>query len=484
MSEKMINEPAMSLKNDDPVWNLMSNEVVNNETIGADYFRFEQKGNVKDDTTYDVYSADRNAHYHLPSAHISVQWRVTDSSGNPLEAPAEATALASNGWSLFKTARVSVEEKEVVHVDRPGIMNQLNTLVDESNDTVKKYGPLGHKYIDSVSDELTPAKVAIVGTNYLAGADLSAIPATDFYPTGLYHEAQAQLTQANPGVLQRVRVSPNYDPSFKAKVDRSNGLQWSRLPLSDISGMFAQDRVFKGSKIAINLEKNNVAEAVFGADETCLLEITRVQLWIKRLKPSYLAKSRFGSQIAKNGQIKASYNNRRLLSFTNQPNGSGDHTLSLSHKVNKPKRVIIAFQRNDRLTDRRLNPLQFDFHDKISRLELRVNGMSVPNIPYNPASDRTQILLDIYQAGGKANDPEEAPILYEELWKKVYNVFVFDLENQEGDAFESRTLTTLDLNWTFSESLSPQLVTVHAAIDSQAQSLYDYSSGETKVITN
>lgn len=474
--------------NVDPKWNAVSSDVLSGETIARDYVRFDQMGDCTNQSTYTVWTNDRSANYQLDSAFLAVKVKVTTANGGTLDAVSVAgaiSALASNGWAAFKSVRVSVEENEVVLVDRPAMLSHLVNLVENSAESMEKYGPLAHQFVDSASDGHSTAVEKRDHSIYV-GADNSA-GAVGYWPSGMYDETQYYLTAADPAVLSgstalpTVIKNPSFDPAFKVKADRSAaGAQWIRLPLSDISGLFATDRIMKGSKIQIELVKNQDAEALFGDLNDALLEISRVQLWIAKAKPSVFAAANYSAQLAKDPVIKTMYTGRKFLSFPLQAVNSGNQTLHITHSVNKPTSVIVAFGYTDRLTDRRLNPLQFDLHSSISSIELRANGSPVPNQAYNPSDDITQILLDLYQLGGKDRDPAESPVLTYKNWSEMFPIYGFNLEYLEGSAYESRTIMNLDLNYFFASNVA-SAYTIYVLINHEVSGSFDYSSGETRL---
>ena len=338
-------------------------------------------------------------------------------------------------------------------------------------------------YIDSVSDGHTGATVVPVGRGYLAGTDLSGIPATGFYPQSLTDEIQGQFTKEVTGKLQTIRKNPNFDPAMKAKVDRAGARQFVRLPLSDVCGIFDMERVVKGSKLQVELNKADPRQAIFGDDATSLLKISKVQLWIAKVRPSLKAQENFSSQLAKQSTLKTNFIGRHLITATSVAKGAGEHQLSVSHKVNKPTSVIVAFGYSDRFTNRALNPLQWDLQDRLSRVELRANNKQVPNVAYNPqGGDFTQVIHDLYKLGGK--DELESPVLTWKNWQSNYPIFGFDLSQAEGDSHESRSIMTLDLNWAFSAGSDVDPYTIYVLINSESEAHLDYANGLTTLRIN
>lgn len=474
------------------------------DIVDYEYMAYENSNaNVSDQTQYRLWSTDTQSHYYLPSAQLEVSFftyqGALGSTGptTPVLA-SQSTALASNGWSLFQDCKLRLNDLEVAQVMKPGKMCQILNLVEKGKNNIDTIGEMSHYFVDSVSD------LGVTGTVFYrdapaagAGTTVTADGASGstgeaYNPLGMYDEIQFARTVIGSGstgsAVTSVRKNPDYDPAFKRKVDRAvAGIQKIFLPLKDIFPILELDRVVKGTKIEVELNKiSNVAEALFGATTTSSINIVRVRLWLARLRPSLSALSRIESQIAANPLVTHTFDNVRLYTLPYNDTSIGDKIWQLTHKQSRPSKIYVGFQFMTRDSDVRLNPLQFDGLGtsgamNISRIELRANGKAVPNVAYTPDTETSRILYDLYRMGSK--DIEDSACITYKNWKSVYPIFGFDLSMQEGSPYETRSQTVLDLFWSLSTAAAAAYNVV-AVVVSEGSALVDYSSGQTTIRTN
>lgn len=454
--------------------------------------------NASSDTQYRLWSTDVSSYFFLPSAHLQCTFQVTDTNDAAIDVT-DQSALASNGWSLFENVQLRLGDELISQLDKPAKASRLRQLVEVGQDYMDKAGQHSHHFEDRVSDAHAVTTVDRDLSVY-AGSDNSA-GAAGYYPTSMYDESQVYLTAANPAALSgttalpSVRKNPNFDKNFKNKVDRSTASQTIMLPLSEVFPLCGQyTRVIKGTKIEVQLNKiSQLSEAIFGslAKTAVKLDISKLSLWIARVKPSLPALKMVECQLAKSSQVQMLHSNMKYYQLSNVTAGTNSEDWQVVHRQSRPSHAIVGFQFIDRDTDTNLNALAFDElltgagAQTLSRVELRVNNHQVPSYPYNPASgyDKARIIHDIHKLGGKDRDYADAPIVCYENWAEgLYPIFVFDLSYLEGDAYESRTQSVINLRWQTSASPASNY-NVCLLLFSEQQSVFDYASGQTIVRT-
>ncbi len=473
------------------IWNVAKPPVeVDDSTIQYEFMEYPHYGSPANETTLRVWSTDVSSYFLLSSAMLHVEFQVK-SSASALTV-ADQTALASNGWCVFNQVRLRLGDEQIAQVDQPGKACQMRNLVELGQDYMERAGQNSHHFIDRTSDAHSASLVA----RTIRFVGQSTVGSTDYYPRGMYDENQLYISGATDAPLTgdtdkpTSRKNPNFDLSFQRKVDRSPTVQSVFLPLSELFPLCAQyNRVIKGTKIEVEcVKESEVARAVFGAVAASglTLHITKYSLWVARLKPSLPALQMVESQLANRSQVEMLHSAMRLYTFPGQPAQAGSNTWPIHHKQSRPTHAIVGFQYSDRDTLSTLNPLVWDdLVGKISRLELRYNGRSVPLISYVPNNSQEvpRIIHDLHKIGGKDRDPADSPIISVDNWVSgLYNLFAFDLQYTEGDAYESRQSCVLDLKWTLSDTPGATY-TVMALLFSEAKSVFDYSSGITTVKT-
>lgn len=438
-------------------------------------------------TNFNLYNTDVNSYIFLPSLKVEVDFQIKNS-GNALTV-ANQTALASNGWLLFQNAQLRLGGDILETVNNPGYIDGCRSTVLYSYQYMDRVGPSQHKFVDLVSDAHATTTTTRDISIY-AGADNSG-GAAGYFPEGMYDAHQLYLTAANPAALSgttalpSVRANPNFDKNFKSKVDRSVATQTVRLNCSDIFPFLLTEKVVKGCKIEVNLNKQSNATLgaiLFGAlaATNLTLDMTRISLWMDRVKPSQKAMTMLETQIAKSPKVRIMYDSLEYQDVASKPASATSETWQIRGKVSKPKSVIVGFRYQDRLSDARLNPLQFDLASNVSRIDLRVNGRAIPNLAYEPNTKFERIVDDLHILGGKDRQLEDSPIVTYDNWQTMYPLYGFDCTHSEGNPYESRQESVLDLYWTMS-SAPDASYNVCAVLTKEAECELDYSSGVTTV---
>ncbi len=466
-------------------------------TIDLQHMYYENAGgDVSAQTNYRVYTTDESSYYYLPSAHLQVDFSLTQAGGAALT-EAQQTAIASNGWCLFEDVRLKFQDNEVMHVQKPGKVSHMVNLIEKGKNYIETVGENAHYFLDSVSDNAD--LIGTVRVAYTAPV-VGASTTVGTTPVSMVDEVQYVRTVVGGGCTNAAVTSatknPYYDPAMRRKIDRvleaGTGDQKLFLPCADILPILMTDRVVRGSRIELELNKiSNAAEALFGLTTDAKLTIKRVRLWMARVKPSLQALARVESQIASNPVVTHNYDNLKLYRLPYNVTAQGEQVWQLQHKANKPTKVFVAFQYALRDTDARLNPLQFDLlgtagANNLSKVELRVNGRQVPSVVYDPSYDNTRILHELYRLGSK--DIEDSACLNKKNWKSMFPIFGFDLSAIEGSSYESRSHAVLDLIWTTAATvantgLATSTYNVVALVVSEGSAIFDYSSGQTTIRT-
>jgi hypothetical protein len=470
----------MSDLTDDSIWNVsQSLGFMPNDTIDYEMMYYENGGsNVSNDTNYRLWTTDQNSFYYLPSAMLQVDFKTTKADGSTQVALADNTALIGNGWGLFQDARLRIGDQELAHITHPAKASHLRNMVEAGREYIQTVGENAHYFCDEHADNLTSA------------AYVAADPATATASAGPYNELNVAFS-AND-VVESVTFNPLHDPAYKRRVDRAissdySGIQKIFLPLKDLFPLLELDHVVRGSKIEVELNKiSNVAEALYGTSSDALITISRVRMWIARVRPSFDALAKVEKQIVAKPVVEHKYDNVKLYTL-NKTTAAGEHNWQLIHKSARPTRVYIGFQFQSRNTSRQVNSLEFDLlgtagTSVINRVELRLDGKQIPNIVYDPSYDHARIVQELQRLGGSDIDASTSSCLTVKNWRDYCPIFGFDLSQKEGAAYESRSNAVLDLIWNLSGAADANYNVV-ALVMSEGQAYFDHSSGVTSVKT-
>lgn len=472
----------MSEFTEDSIWNVSQElGLMPKDTVSHEMMYYENGGsNVSNDTNYRLWTTDTNSFYYLPSAMVQVDFKTLRTDGTTQVTLANNTALCGNGWSLFQDARLRIQDTEVAHVQHPGKLSHMRNMIESGKEYIDTVGANAHYYCDTIPD------------NGSVKPYVAAAPGTPTNNTGKYDSIKLEYQAANQ--LKLASPNPDHDPAHKKRVDRAvkpdyDGYQKIFLPLKDLFPVLELDRVVRGSKIEVELNKiSNIKEALSGgiASAASLIQIKRVRLWIARVRPSFDALAKVEKQIAAKPVVEHKYDNVKLYTL-NKTTAAGEQNWQLVHKSSRPTRVVVGFQFANRNTLEELNPLEFDLlgaagASVINRVELRMNGKQIPNIVYDPSYDHARIVQELYRLGGSDVDASTSSCITYDNWRELYPLFGFDLSQQEGAAYESRSTAVIDLIWNLS-STAADAYNVVALVFSEGSAYFDHSSGISTIKT-
>lgn len=476
---------------DETIWNVgMPTLPPDASTVDYQFVKYENITNVTDTTNYKVFSTDMNAEFLPQSAMLEVEYKLTTAAGADLT-DAEHTVLASNGFKIFQDAKLTLNGQEKANIQDPGMACHMGLLTESSRDYIQTVGKNAGYYIDEANDLNGNGVPDDTEVNYKPPHVDGALPIADVLDNGKYRplsyvdkiqtrKDNVTFNNATAGsVATAIRPNPNYDSSFADKIKKT-GNQRLFLPLAHIFPILNIDRIMSGIKFEVELNKvSNVASCVFGATTDVKLVISRVALWIAKYTPSFAAKSFYEKQKAAHPVVKHSFEGMGLQVLPYPDISAGSKTWQISHKFNMPTTVIIGFQDRRRQNNVKLNPLTFDLLEgKLGRIALRSNGKQIPSYAYNPLTDKHRILHDMQKITGKLNDTLDSAPINMENYSELYPLFMFDCEKSSSSAYEARTSSTLELEWTVNSDVVNNY-NVYALIYSQGEVHVDHSTAET-----
>jgi hypothetical protein len=493
------------------------------DVVSFEYVRIENNTSLQTDaTSYECTTTDQTAMYVGSSAHVAVRGRLmkTNAAGNkvPLVA-ADQAVLASNGYAPFIDARLRMNDVEVAMIQFPGHVSHLRNLLESGRDYLETVGPNAHYYLDEVSDKHDPNTINFTGRPAVisgAGGAATAPTAANFdenyVPVSLRDETQVLLAplaaaigagaDAIKNLVIDSRKNPNYDSAFAEKSRRAqassgrdvNGDQQTPepyellLPLRDIFPILDREKVLRGTAIQIVFNKNNNAAAsVWGTtatNEKISFEIDRFSMWIARVVPSTAAYSRLEAQLVSKPVATYQFENLKMYQTSFSAGvGTGSHVWQIGNQQSRPTKCVIAFQYADRLSNQKLNPLQFDLlNEVIESIQMECNNKRIPYSTYLPKTEWVRIVQELHRVGYKEADIADSACVNYKNWQSVYPICVFSLQNIEGQPYEVRNKAELRLEFnarTADEGVNTAPFNIFALVYSESTAYFDTSSGRT-----
>jgi hypothetical protein len=487
------------------------------EVVSFEYVRVENNTSKQTDaTSFQCTTFDQTAMYVPSSIHIAVRGSLkkVNASGNKVALGANDQAvLASNGWAPFVDARLRMNDVEVGMITFPAHTSQLRNLLESGRDYLQTVGPNAHYYIDEVSDNHNVATISYSPLLNPETAPVAGATGKLYLPVSLYDEIQTEQTSVQTGfqgalttgfqgsirtIGTRSRKNPNFDSSFAEKYRRakaSAGLNVEGgdlpaaepyellLPLRDLFPILDREKVLRGTAIEVIFNKNNNdAASVWGTtatNEKIFFEIDRFSMWIARVVPSTAAYSRLEAQLVSKPVSTYQFENLKMYQFVFPKLDLGSNVWQIGNQQSRPTKCVIAMQYADRLTDQRLNPLQFDIiNDVLSSIQMECNNKRIPYSTYLPDKEWVRIVQELHRVGYKEADIADSACVNYKNWKSVYPICVFSLQNIEGQPYEVRNKAELRLEFNVKTAVNAA-INVFALVYSESTAYFDSSSGRT-----
>lgn len=464
-------------------------EQENREIASLNWTRHEQVPDVSNTTQYNPEILDRQNFRYMPYTMLEVQFKVDKTTGGATVETSDYTGLASDGWSLFSQCSLSLNGQQIRPntITRPAVLSTLRRITEDDEKYVDSVGQISHQYVDHV-DQFGTTGMTVVTPHTAVQTALS--PASALAGIGHYHEISTSkyVTTATAGeyFLASATMNPDFDKSFKAKVDRSTGVQTILLPLSQVFNVLDAMSIVQGVTVKLDLVKNSRTSALFGALSTADFTIQKVALWSCDVVPTVEGRVKFNKALKESNMTeKLLFENyqsflRNMASYAE----AGEKSVQIGASINRPLRAIVAFQKTARAQSVNINPLLFDLPTDMTSCAMFVDGKQVPSRSYNLPTDKFRVLSDMYRINSKLPEYSESSITQHDRWVDAhYPVIVFDLAQHEATSFESKSQSNLELRYTQS-SASGVSYDVHIVLVSHADMLMSFADGVTTFRTS
>ena len=467
-----------------PVWDISNPSTdLDLSTEAFDWHEIrEQAVDVSNKQNYRLYTTDQEAFFLPSSAHLQFDFQVKKSNGDAL-AESDYTALVADSLSCFEDIVLRFDNNEMARLNKPGKAHYMKALCEYSEEFAKSVASNHRFYPDSASDFGLDSTVE--QTEIIVGGDLTGAPINSrTTPKGMFQPLQMVYTASDPSLASGdIRKNPNYNPGFRQRVQNSTGKVTAFVPLSECFPILEQyNRVMKGLRLEVEANKvSQVPEATFGAlVGTPTLEISRISMWIARVKPSLAVLKSVENTLVSNSQARFNYDHMEHFALENVDKATTSRTWRIASEHAKPLKLIVGFQRTDRKTNHKLNTLEFDTNN-VSSIHVRINGVQYPVEQYQPSNphDVNRIVSDIYRVGCK-NDGQSSSLITRDNWDSHNALYVFDLNYQPESSLRQRQVAEVELRWTLSSAPSVNY-DVQAVLFSDRQVEIDMKNGKVSI---
>lgn len=472
-----------------PVWDLSSKYVRDDST--SEFRWIEQRStNDATDSNIRIRIDDNSSYLLLSEACVEVDFEISATGA----IASSDGVMIPNAFSMFDSARLMLNDQLVQDINLPGVVHHMvhqhvyskdyaDTIAD--NQMFYPLKKLDHGAVARSAPVYNSAHVAGYATN----ATDYPFPVND--PTV---ELQYYLT-ANTGdnlydlpATPRMQRNPKWDEIYARAVKRiadsiSAGVAYCSvmLPLREIFPILghAFNRVNRGSKIELQLNKTNTMERVFytaTAPAGLTFTIRKASVWVPRLSPELESSAQIEAQIATNQALVEPFEKYEIYQKTAQVAAdTTEQRLRLTTQTSRVLRIYVGLQLDTQTSSLLRNPLQFDSQN-LAYLEARVNNTKFPAESYlvnNTGTARqglVRMLRDSHAVSGKTFDHENgACIDFEGFVNGAQRIYVLDLTQMDNTPFKKVGISDLEIRYALS-SATTGTYTVNCIVVSEGES--------------
>lgn len=266
----------------------------------------------------------------------------------------------------------------------------------------------------------------------------------------------AGLTQPNYETMSVNDKSPAYASLEEmASLITSTKTVDVMLKLSDLFPVLEQvcKIAIRGSKLDIVLQKqSNWASAFYQnyvtSGMSAYVTISKVSLWIPLLRPSITAKLHVERIKDAEPTTFHKYTVMEKIETTEIPISMLSNRIKINVDTGKIVRVLVAFRSSLTQTRYDRNPYCF-VGLNASQLQMKVNGMNIPESPYSTNDNNcARVLYEMY--GEKNYDDSEGSLINHENFRDgPMRIYSFDCNMQDNE-FDTTRISDVEFNYQLS----------------------------------
>jgi len=380
---------------------------------------------------------DLSTFTNLYNAYIEVHFRVVKEADGTNFTANDRIALTNSVASLFSRCVLRLQNNIVEVLDEQHISAIVKGLLLYSDDYTRTTGTNELWYKDT--------------------GDCDAI-ATSQLP--FTHIATAGV---NENAL-KIKENPNYNKGFAKREElcRASQKVVAHIPLSTMFGFCSIDRVLTGNLVALEFTKSQASDHLHagldtGGNQTVngKVLLDKISMWCPRIMPSPQIDLELKSAIG--GGLVSDYKYavfNSYVSSTIPANTSNTNIFKVLTQSEKILQAFVFFRKSGRTqADPKWKTI---IEDKISELEVRLNGKTYPARRYSELTDavgRSRAYLELVKFMNKSTNYDSGIQLSLEEWKNT-SIYAFDLRAQPDNW--SKSPSTLEVVGSFNGQIGTE----------------------------
>jgi hypothetical protein len=362
--------------------------------------------NLNDANAVDDYRIEvkERENWFLPcKGYIECHFKLTQPDGTAW-AGAQNVALQNNAVGLFSRWELKFDDEIVEFVDDADIQNTVKSLVyfsDGYSDSIEKNQ---FWFPDTVNNTVTPANTIFI--NPVAFDSLTSLETV------------------------------NYGQRKRQQLLNNSSMVVVQIPLMNVFDLFkSMKHVTKGIKLSLRLSRNSNDRVIFAANPS-IVYISKVALWIPRIKPNVSVLSTLEAKLNSTKTYYTHYVDTQIFKSNLITDVADNKLFQIKIKRKRPVKCFVVFQNSYRVTgDQTFCKRVFD---NISLLKLRVVLNATTQYPEREYSTRfsannndyARVYNEFLRCSLKDHNIDEGSIVTFENFKSLYPIFAIDMSEQ------------------------------------------------------
>ncbi len=386
----------------------------------------------------------------LPArSYIMVQGKLLKNDGSDFSLGHNA-ALVNNGFSVFERASYHVDGNQVSHVDYVPQATLMRGLVDFSKDHVDSVGSM---------------------TNFIPDQN-----------TGMAEKGPGTVDAASTSHHEPVVPNADYNEGFAKRSNNAIASQTTLwLPVKDLFGFCATDKVSRGARHVMKLERAKLNDMIHNtAADAGRFVLSKVSWWMPIVKPSLPIQADLESKLQAGATIPWDYKSVKCYR-SNEADDAG-RTWRVTNQSVKPMRILVGLQLAAKQNSAAQNNMIFD-QCALTEIQLRVNGKQYPQealkVNYEAGEeDWARAYASFVSAGGKGFDPDTGCLIDYKTFGELYPIYAFDLTTADESLFGN----SADIEVRVTLRSAPGSYAMYCVIESESSVLFKGAGGGRMVI--
>lgn len=228
----------------------------------------------------------------------------------------------------------------------------------------------------------------------------------------------------------------NYGQRKRQKLLNNSSMVVVHIPLMNVFDLFkSMKHVTKGIKLSLRLSRNTNDRVIF-ADNPSIVNISKVALWIPRIKPNVSVLPSLESKLNSTKNYYTHYVDTQIFKSNLITDVANNKLFQIKIKRKRPVKCFVVFQNVDRVSGDQTHCKRI--FDNVSLLKLRVVLNATTQYPEREYSTRfsasnndyARVYNEFLRCSLKDHNIDEGSVVTFENFKTLYPIFAIDMSEQ------------------------------------------------------